>query len=224
MDDFPLDAVMELLGSDSEDEEADEVLYAAAAHLLRLDRNRIPKYYGRVVSSYYDFEFKRLFRLSLEMFQELACKFEASDYFPSPRGGRVQIPAEKTCLIGLTYLGTQTCMYRIADNFDMSESSVSLCLKRFLDFLFNISGDVIAWPSERQRQITKAKFLARSKGKGPRDTIGSVDGSHKKSRSRQSRLHLITTERSSLSFCKLLSAASQMCLWGFPARPMTPVF
>lgn len=51
MDDLPLDAVMELLDSDSEDEEVDEVLYAAAAHLICLDRNRIPMYYERVVSS-----------------------------------------------------------------------------------------------------------------------------------------------------------------------------
>lgn len=88
------------------------MLYAAAAHLLRLDRNRIPKYFENVVGTYYNLEFKGLLRPSIETFHELTCKFEASTYFPSPRYER-PISAQRTCLIGLTYMGTQIYMYKI---------------------------------------------------------------------------------------------------------------
>ncbi|KAH7949363.1 hypothetical protein HPB49_008230 [Dermacentor silvarum] len=40
------------------------------------------------------------------------------------------------------------------------------------------SEEVIAWPSDQERANIKARFLARSNGKGPRNTIGCVDGCH----------------------------------------------
>lgn len=49
-------------------------------------------------------------------------------------------------------------MYRITDNFDVFESSVSLCLKRFLDFLFNNSGDIIMWPSDSESVLSEQHF------------------------------------------------------------------
>ncbi|KAH7971599.1 hypothetical protein HPB52_000342 [Rhipicephalus sanguineus] len=103
----------------------------------------------------------------LDTFETLVGRFKSSSFFPRPRGGRPQIAAEKTCLIALSYLGTQNSMYRIADTFDVSESSVSLCLKRVLEFLFSISEEVIAWPSDQERANVKAGFAARSDGKGP---------------------------------------------------------
>lgn len=173
-----LHIAMELVESDSEDEELDAVLCQIGAQLVRSDRNRTPRYYEEVVARYFDYEFKRLFRLSRETFETLVGRFKSSPFFPRPRGGRPQIPAEKTCLISLSYLGTQNSMYRIADTFDVSESSVSLCLKRVLDFLFSISDEVIAWPSDQERANIKAGFAARSDGKGPRNTIGCIDGCH----------------------------------------------
>ncbi|KAL1420563.1 hypothetical protein MTO96_004517 [Rhipicephalus appendiculatus] len=173
-----LHIAMELAESDSEDEELDAVLCQIGAQLVRSDRNRTPRYYEEVVARYFDYEFKRLFRLSRETFETLVGRFKSSSFFPRPRGGRPQIAVEKTCLIALSYLGTQNSMYRIADTFDVSESSVSLCLKRVLDFLFSISEEVIVWPSDQERANIKAGFAARSDGKGPRNTVGCVDGCH----------------------------------------------
>lgn len=173
-----LHIAMEFVESESEDEEVDAVLCQIGAHLVRNSRNRIPRYYEEIVARYFDFEFKRLFRLSRDTFGTLVKRFSASSFFPKPRGGRPQIPAEKTCLIALSYLGTQNSMFRIADTFDVSESSVSLCLKRILDFLFCVSDEVIAWPNDEERANAKAGFLSRSKGKGPRNTIGCIDGCH----------------------------------------------
>uniref|UniRef100_A0A224YV12 Nuclease harbi1-like protein n=1 Tax=Rhipicephalus zambeziensis TaxID=60191 RepID=A0A224YV12_9ACAR len=66
----------------------------------------------------------------------------------------------------------------IADRFDVTESSVVLCLRRVLDFLLDISAEVIAWPNDAQMNRSKARFLAKSDGKGPRNTVGCIDGSH----------------------------------------------
>ncbi|KAL1481390.1 hypothetical protein MTO96_034497 [Rhipicephalus appendiculatus] len=171
-------SVMELMDSDSEDEEADALLCQFGVQLVRSDRNRVPTYYENVVGRYYEFEFKRLFRLSRDTSERLATRFEHSPFFPKPHGGRPQIPAGKTCLIALSYLGSQTSMYKIADTFDVSESSVSLCLRRILQFLFSISAEIIRWPTGAEREACKAGFLTRSKGKGPRSTFGCVDGCH----------------------------------------------
>ncbi|KAH7968668.1 hypothetical protein HPB52_010611 [Rhipicephalus sanguineus] len=99
-----LHIAMELVESDSEDEELDAVLCQIGAQLVRSDRNRTPRYYEEVVTRYFDYEFKRLFRLSRETFETLVGRFKSSPFFPRPRGGRPQIPAEKTCLISLSYL------------------------------------------------------------------------------------------------------------------------
>ncbi|XP_050042541.1 uncharacterized protein [Dermacentor andersoni] len=168
---------MDLVDSDS-DEEFDDLVVMLAVKLVRKDRNRIPRYHEDVVGSYFEFEFKRLFRLSRETFNCLADRYQASPFFPEARGGRARISAEKTCLIVLSYLGSQCSMYSIADRFDVTESSVHACIERVLNLLHSMSEEVIAWPDQQQQERSKGGFLIKSAGKGPRNTIGCVDGSH----------------------------------------------
>ncbi|KAH9382935.1 hypothetical protein HPB48_023570 [Haemaphysalis longicornis] len=141
---------MELVDSDSEDEEFDDLVAALAVKLVRKDRNRIPLYY----------------------------RYPASPFFPEFHGGRPRVSAQKTCLVVLTYLGNQCNMYSIADRFDISESPVHACIERVLNLLHSLSAEVISWPDEREQERIKAGFLLKSAGKGPRNTIGCVDGSH----------------------------------------------
>ncbi|KAH6944310.1 hypothetical protein HPB50_002683 [Hyalomma asiaticum] len=173
-----VEAAMDLVDSDSSDEEFDNLVAMLAVKLVRKERNRIPRYYEDVVGSYFEFEFKRLFRLSRETFNCLADRYRASPFFPENRGGRTRIGAEKTCLIVLSYLGSQCSMYSIADRFDVTESSVHACVERVLKLLQSMSEEVIAWPHQQQQELSKVGFLMKSGGKGPRNTIGCVDGSH----------------------------------------------
>ncbi|KAL1473751.1 hypothetical protein MTO96_038504 [Rhipicephalus appendiculatus] len=99
-----LHIAMELVESDSEDEELDAVLCQIGAQLVRSDRNRTPRYYDEVVARYSDYEFKRLFRLSRETFETLVGRFKSSPFFLGRGENAPQIPAEKTCLIALSYL------------------------------------------------------------------------------------------------------------------------
>ncbi|KAH6920861.1 hypothetical protein HPB50_028150 [Hyalomma asiaticum] len=125
--------IIELIDSDSEDEEFDDVVTVLALKLARLQRNRIPKYCEEVVSRYFDFEFKRLFRLSRETFHKLVLDYMASPFFPNTTRGRPKVSAEKTCLVILCYLGGQCSMYNLADRFDLAVSTYecgSDCLAR----------------------------------------------------------------------------------------------
>ncbi|KAH6920599.1 hypothetical protein HPB50_028414 [Hyalomma asiaticum] len=164
------------LGSDS-DEEYNDVCILIACALVRGDANRVPGYES-IISRYHEYEFKRLFRLSRETFDYFSAKFRASAFYPNAVQGRQQISAEKTCLIALVYLGSQISMYAIGDKFDVTESSVHACVTRVVHFLHATSGDIICWPSSAEVTRIKNGFLAKSQGKGPRNTVGCIDGSH----------------------------------------------
>ncbi|KAH7981589.1 hypothetical protein HPB52_000020 [Rhipicephalus sanguineus] len=49
-------------------------------------------------------------------------------------------------------------------------------VERVLNFLNSISEEVVSWPDNREKEQIKTGFLPRSEGKGPRNTIGCVDG------------------------------------------------
>lgn len=171
-------SVIELMDSDSEDEAFDDVVAIVALKLTRLQGNRIPRYCEEVVSRYFDFEFKKLFRLSRDTFDRLVVGYMASPFFPNATRGRPRVSAEKTCLVVLCYLGGQCSMYSLADRFDIAVSTVHSCVERMLDFLNSVSAEVIAWPDRQEQERSKAGFLAKSDGKGPQNTIGCIDGCH----------------------------------------------
>ncbi|KAK8785699.1 hypothetical protein V5799_007934 [Amblyomma americanum] len=173
---------MEIVEDDESDDEFDAELEAAFAlavcKLLRADRNRVSGYFQNVTSRYFDFEFKKLFRLSRETCDLVCERFRRSSSYPKAVSGRRKISAEETILIALSYIGNQSSMNSVADRFDVTESSVVLCLRRVLDFLMDISDEVIAWPDDAELACSKARFLSESGGKGPRNTVGCIDGSH----------------------------------------------
>ncbi|KAH8037820.1 hypothetical protein HPB51_017320 [Rhipicephalus microplus] len=170
------DSVSGAVCSDCDDEYDDACILVACA-LVRDDANRVPGYES-IIGRYHEYEFKRLFRLSRETFDSFRAKFKTSAFYPRAVQGRQQISAEKTCLIALVYLGSQISMYAIGDKFDVTESSVHVCVTRVVHFLHAISDEIICWPSSAEVTRIKNGFLAKSKGKGPRNTIGCIDGSH----------------------------------------------
>ncbi|KAH9373063.1 hypothetical protein HPB48_019045 [Haemaphysalis longicornis] len=93
-----------------------------------------------------------------------------------------RMSAEKTFLIGLTYLAMQITMNHIADKFDVAESSVQNNLNRLLDFLFSISEEIIRCPAETERERSFQAFRTMAKTKsgkqGLPNVIGCIDGCH----------------------------------------------
>ncbi|KAG0443230.1 hypothetical protein HPB47_015155 [Ixodes persulcatus] len=167
-------AAAEALIEDESDDELDDIIALASIVSARTDRNRVPLYYEKVIGTYFDFEFMRLFRLSRETHAELAGRYEASAFHPDSVGGRPKISVEKTLLIVLSYLGTRATMYQCADRFDITESSVHLCIERVLNLLNGISAQIITWPDQERRRRSQAGFLRKTKRKGPHKTIGAI--------------------------------------------------
>ncbi|KAL1479123.1 hypothetical protein MTO96_052122 [Rhipicephalus appendiculatus] len=149
------------------------------AKLERHDRHRVPLYVERVLPTYLDFEFRKLFRLSRSTCGALVEEYERSDFYPEGFRGHPKISAEKTLLVAISYLGTQQTMYQIADKFDVSESTVHAAISRVLDFLDSISAREICWPDRDQRERNKRTFMKLVRRRsGLPDVVGAIDGSH----------------------------------------------
>lgn len=89
-----------------------------------------------------------------------------------------KITAEKTALIALTNMGTQSAMYGFTDRFDVAESSVHCAINRVFAFLFSISALEIRWPDADERERTKRAFASLNHRGGLPDVIGAIDGCH----------------------------------------------
>ncbi|KAH9374728.1 hypothetical protein HPB48_022190 [Haemaphysalis longicornis] len=74
----------------------------------------------------------------------------------------LRISAEKTCLIALVYIGTQSSMYAIADKVEVAESSVHAYVYRFVRFLHSVSDHMMRMPDSAERTRIRTGFLAKS--------------------------------------------------------------
>lgn len=84
-------------------------------------------------------------------------------FFPYSAVRRPRLSADETCLVVLSYLGSQSSTHSLANRFDISKSSVHKCTQYLLNFLSGIS-EVISWPDSHEQGRIKTSFLLRSKG------------------------------------------------------------
>lgn len=177
--DFDSSESEEITESDDDDEvEEFSFMMSLLSKVARDERHRVPLYVESVVPGYLEFEFKKLFRLSRATTEALVGDFSASSFYPQGNRGRPKITAEKTVLIALTYIGTQSTLYFIADKFDISESTVHAAITRVVDFLLGVSTREIRWPDVDERENTKRSFRSLLRGGGLPDVVGTIDGCH----------------------------------------------
>lgn len=104
------------------------IVCVVLAMVERKEWGRVPLYAEDVVPTCVEFEFGRLFRLLRHSVAALVAEFEHSAFYPEGLRGCPKMPAQKTVLIALSYIGTQCTMCMIADKFDVSESSVHVAV------------------------------------------------------------------------------------------------
>ena len=96
----------------------------------------IPKILGyveKVVPQYSDEQFRRLFRMSGDTFENLLSYLKGCEELSTKGyGGRTPITVRKQLMITLWYLGGLDPIIRIADRFGVSESSIILCRNRVM--------------------------------------------------------------------------------------------
>lgn len=125
---------------------------------------------------YDDETFRRMFRVNTNTFEVLLDYLKTcADVQPAGPGGREPIPLEKQLLLTLWYVGGQDTINKIADRFDISESSVILCRNRIMRAFLNMRHTFITW-STRQEMLEEAdKFSRRNGFPG---IVGALDGTH----------------------------------------------
>ncbi|KAH7935228.1 hypothetical protein HPB52_004816 [Rhipicephalus sanguineus] len=116
---------MEVVDSDSEDDEYDELLKIALKR-ARQSRNRVPCYYEDVVNKYIDFEFKRISDFRGARFTHLSPVLKPLLFTQVHQKAGLRSPISDI---------SPVCTFSLADRFDIAESSVQACVDRLLAFL-----------------------------------------------------------------------------------------
>ncbi|XP_049271369.1 uncharacterized protein LOC119391819 [Rhipicephalus sanguineus] len=148
-------------GSDSEYEAA---LYHRAFDAIFLLPTRRPKVIGfveEVVRRYSDDEFRRHFRLSRRVAEQLIARFAASHTFPSSSHGDAAAKSVEThVLTFISYAANKTSIRDVASRFDLSESSIYRVLLRVADFLLAMGPYVVSFPSNLEKLFSVFKKVS----------------------------------------------------------------
>lgn len=142
-----------------------------------IDRIR-PKnegYFEQTIPLYSEKEFHEHFRISRQISQEIANRFQGSDHFKHQSGGFGKLSALQHVLIFLWFAGHQTASFRdVADRFNISISSLYNVIRRITMFLSGLSEEIIRWPENQER----VEILEYFQNNGFPGVIGTIDGSH----------------------------------------------
>lgn len=126
-------------------------------------RNCIKNYVEEIVPTYTEVEFRRHFRISKSLFENLCEKFGNSGVYQNLRADKRLTP-HKNMAVFLWFAGHEACSFRdLADRFDLSCSTVCCIVSRITMFISSLSTEIIKWPNENQKQET-ARFFKNKAG------------------------------------------------------------
>ncbi|XP_023289432.1 uncharacterized protein LOC111674210, partial [Orussus abietinus] len=171
---------LHLLANGDDNYDVVRVLHPVLNEIQRIERVKIMKYIENIVHNYTDQDFIMHSRLSRGMVDELVLHFSTSEIYVALEGdaGNERLSAEKHVLTFLWFVGHQTASYRdVADRFGIAliVSTLFAVITRVTDFLLSIAPDIIRYPSQEERDITKAYYVRRKRFPG---VIGAIDGCH----------------------------------------------
>ncbi|XP_036329461.1 uncharacterized protein LOC118741569 [Rhagoletis pomonella] len=151
------DEIYQLLAGNSDSEDA-AVIEQILKVTRRTPRNCIKNYFECVVPTYTDKEFVTHFRITRELFNNLAMKYEGSNVYRNLRSNK-RFSADKSLALFLWFAGHEACSFRdLADRFDLTISSVSRTIERLTVFISRMSPECIKWPSTQRKQETANYF------------------------------------------------------------------
>ena len=141
------DNVMDILYGPENAMQLDEENDNASLTVVRRDRPKLVGYVEDVIPQYNLDDFRIIFRVCRTTFEDIIRTFGAQFVIKHPSGGgRPSVSAEKTALVALYYLGSQETIRKIAEKFELSESSVLACRERFCSTLTSRRDELIKWP------------------------------------------------------------------------------
>ncbi|KAG8238529.1 hypothetical protein J437_LFUL018201 [Ladona fulva] len=143
-----------------------------------LDSDKVTKnenYFEETVPKFSDQQYMEHFRVSRRVSQELANKFEASEYYNYQSCSSPKISALKFICIFLWFAGNEAVSFRVvSDRFNISKSSLHKIIRRVTYFLSNLSPEVITWPKDQEKVLIEQYF----REKQFPGVVGVIDGTH----------------------------------------------
>lgn len=130
-----------------------------------------------MVPEYSAVEFRRIFRMSYNTFQIIyEYMKDCEELVNTGTGGREPVSVEKQLLVTLFYLGNQDTILKIADRFNISESTVISSRNRVINaIVLHLKPKFISWPYQNELQIIKDYFQRKNGFPG---IVGCIDGTH----------------------------------------------
>lgn len=109
---------------------------------------RIADYFEETVPIYHDDVFRSHFRMTLSSFETLYQLLVRSDHIPKGNafGQRCIDPEKQIAIAVWAVLANQESCQQISNRFNVTMSSVALCIRRVTKALVDLRGDLIQWP------------------------------------------------------------------------------
>lgn len=143
-----------------------------------LDVVEIPKnvnYFEEIVPQFSEEQYQQHFRVSRTVSEQIADRFEMSNYFHHQEGDSQKVSPLKYITVFLCFSGNEAASFRdVADRFNISKSTLYKIIRRVSYFLSNLSSEVITWPNAEEK-IEIENFFRDKRFPG---IIGVIDGTH----------------------------------------------
>lgn len=143
-----------LVSLDDSDDEFDEEIETILKRFITISRVSITDFFGNVVPFYSETEFIRHFRLSRDVFEDLARRYENSDVYESISGQHLMTTARKSLAIFIWFCGHEGESYEELSNlFNVSIGTLHFILRRMITFVSSLSPSVINWPTTEEMEV-----------------------------------------------------------------------
>lgn len=134
-------------------------------------------YLDETVQQYNDSEFLEQFRVSKRVANDIAERYEHSEYFFHQSGEYGKLSSYAYTIIFLWFAAHEAASYRdVADRFGIATSTLRKVVERMTYFLSNLSPQIITWPNPQEQIHIREQFSVN----GFDGVIGVIDGSHVK--------------------------------------------
>ncbi|XP_066589549.1 putative nuclease HARBI1 [Prorops nasuta] len=138
------------ISCEDENEEEMKILFPLYRILIEVERRNHIECYLHIIENYTENEFKKHFRLSRTIVQQIISDLESSNIIPSYSFGPKYISAKLSFLLFLWFISNTEPLRTLADRFNISISSVFRVVRRVAKFLVEKSNEIISWPKTNE--------------------------------------------------------------------------
>ncbi|XP_019771122.2 putative nuclease HARBI1 isoform X1 [Dendroctonus ponderosae] len=151
---------------------SDEELFAV---FVERQKQKKEHFLEETIFKYTGLQFLENFRVSREVAEFIAKRFEESEYFFKQSGEFGKLSGYFYTVVFLWFAGHEAASYRdVADRFRIAISTLRKIVQRMTYFLSNLAPEIITWPTSDERRRIRSQFSLN----GFPGVVGVIDGSH----------------------------------------------